>query len=365
MAYFQGMFLVDRLRKCTQLFEPENIDAFITFYPVHLQYLIGFTGSSGALVVHPDGAVFFTDGRYTEQAREEVHGAEIFITARGQTLVEAVAKSNCIPPGRRIGFEASRLSFQQVEKLKTSISSSTWIPIQSVVDRLRRKKSSEEIVAIQQAIRITETAFEETVNRIKPGVSERELAIELDHLLRQSGADGTGFETIVAFGERSALPHARPTDRALRSGDAVLIDCGAVVNGYHADMTRTLFAGRAPEDFRSAYDTVRRAHRFAVESAAPGTSCRQMDDAVRCELGRFADFFSHSLGHGLGLDVHETPTLSAASDETLQTGDVVTIEPGVYFPGQFGIRIENDVWISDSGPVDLMNTTIELIELAV
>jgi Xaa-Pro aminopeptidase len=359
------MSFSDRIRQCALQCEAEKIDAFITFYPVHLRYLTGFTGSSGALVIHADRAIFFTDGRYTDQAHAKVRIADVIITDRGQSLSDAITKSRRVPNGARIGFEAARLSFSHVEKLKNLMTRNSWIPTQSFVERLRRNKSSDEMTEIRKAIRITETAFEETVNRIKPGVSERELAIELDHLLRQSGADGTGFETIVAFGERSALPHARPTDRALRSGEAVLIDCGAVVNGYHADMTRTLFAGRAPEDFRSAYDTVRRAHRFAVESAAPGTSCRQMDDAVRRELGRFADFFSHSLGHGLGLDVHETPTLSAASDETLQTGDVVTIEPGLYFPGQFGIRIENDVWISGSGPVDLMSTTIELIELPV
>lgn len=355
----------DRLRHCALQCEVEKIDVFLTFYPVHLRYLTGFTGSNGALMVRPDRAVFFTDGRYTDQAHAEVSIADVIITDRGQSLSEAIAKSERVPSGTRIGFEAARLSFSQVEKLKNLMNRNSWVPTQSFVERLRRNKSSDEMTEIRKAIRMTETAFEQTVNRIKPGVSERELAIELDYLLRQSGADGTAFETIVAFGERSALPHARPTGRTLQAGEAVLIDCGAVVNGYHADMTRTLFAGRAPEDFRRAYDTVRRAHRFAVESVAPGTSCRQMDDAVRRELGRFADFFSHSLGHGLGLDVHESPTLSAASDETLQSGDVVTIEPGVYFPGQFGIRIENDVWISDSGPVDLMQITTELIELPV
>lgn len=359
------MPMADRLRGCIARLNAENIDVFITLFPIHIRYLNGFTGSNGLLVIGADRSTFFTDGRYSEQARAEVSGCDVVIAPRGKSLIEVMAESGRIPPGARIGFEAARLSVQQADKLKSLMAGNFWIPTQSLIERLRRTKASEEMATIRQAVQITETAFEKLLDRIQPGVSERDLAIELDYLLRRMGADDIAFETIVAFGERSALPHARPTTRILKAGEPVLIDCGAVIDGYHADMTRTLYAGRAPEDFRLAYDAVHRAHGSTVASAAHGTPCREIDMKVRGALGEFADFFVHSLGHGLGLEVHETPTLSAASDESLQTGDVVTIEPGVYFPGRFGIRIENDVWISESGPVDLMKLPTGLIELPV
>jgi len=354
-----------RLQGCREKLNEQKIDRFITFNSVHIRYLTGFTGSNGALLIDPKAATLMTDARYDEQAHNETHDVAILISEAGKTLSETLARSNLIAEGERVGFETSHVTVWQFDKLRERMAAVTWTPTTSFVESVRRKKTPAEVDFIKRAIHITEYVLEQILTTIRPGLSENDLALDIDHRLRIEGAERSSFDTIVAFGDRSALPHARPTDRKLSKNENILFDFGAVVHGYHADMTRTIFFGKPGSEFQCDYQSVLRAQQAAIGFARAGTTCCALDQVARDELKRkdLSSFFVHSLGHGIGLEIHEAPTISAASTESLQTGDVVTIEPGVYRPGRYGIRIENDVWISERGPVDLMQTSTNMINL--
>jgi Xaa-Pro aminopeptidase len=316
----------------------------------NLRYLTGFTGSAGVLALGAEGPdLLITDGRYDTQVRQETDaGVEVEIA--GDPALVAARGRLAERGGGRVLCESEHLSVAAWEEWRAA-GGPELDAVRGWVEELRAIKSTAELDSIRRAAAIADRAFAELLPAIRPGVVERELALELERLLAAHGSDGPAFESIVAFGERSALPHARPGARRLGSGEVVLIDFGAVVGGYRSDMTRTVALGDPGPELARAYEVVRDAQRAAIEGIVPGMTGREADALARgpIDAAGLGERFSHSLGHGLGLEVHERPRLSKKSDDELLTAMVVTLEPGVYIAGSGGVRIEDDVVLWPDG----------------
>ena len=322
---------------------------------VNVLYLTGFDSSNAALLVEPDRARLFTDFRYIEAARA-VEGVEAVQTTRS---VIAWIGENL---SSRFGFEANVLPWSFAEQLRES--GIELVPRQGLVERLRAVKDEGELEKFRRACAITDRMFERLVSEVRfVGRPERDVAWDITRLYHEEGADEPSFEAIVGSGPRGALPHARAGDRVIESGELVVIDTGANVGGYMSDYTRTLATGELNGDMREAYDVVRAAQQAGLDAIRAGVSGVDADAAARglIEDSPFAGTFGHGLGHGLGLDVHESPRLSTESSDTLAPGNVVTVEPGVYLEGRFGIRIEDDVIVTEDGIENPVRFTKELV----
>lgn len=310
-------------------------------------YLTGFAGE-GVLLLSNEGLLLLTDSRYTEQAGREVPTL-ILKEVKGNYVDEVATQITALGVGR-VAFAAKRMSHYWVERLGEQIDAEL-ISLEDPVGSLRRVKEPEEIDRIREATRITEAALTELLSKIKAGMSERDLAVELEILIRRSGAEKVAFDLIVAAGENSALPHHRPGMRRLRTGDLLLFDIGAQVEGYCSDLTRVLVVGKAPARVRKIYDLVLSANRAGVAAIQAGADGKAIDAVVRSMIDEAGhkEHFGHGLGHGVGLEVHEGPRLSSLSEDTLEAGMVVTVEPGVYLPGFGGVRIEDLVVVNNNG----------------
>jgi Xaa-Pro aminopeptidase len=310
---------------------------------VNVRYLVGFSSSNVALFVEPERVRLFTDFRYAETARA-VEGVEFVETKR--SLVGALAE---LLEGK-IGFEADAVSYASWEVLRAG--GLELVPRRGLVEALRAVKDDSELEAIRRAGKITSDAYARFAEESFIGRSERELAWRLDELFRELGAEGPAFETIVASGPNSAKPHARPTERTVEAGEAVVIDSGAMVDGYNADCTRTFATGPLPDELRGAYAATLEGQLAGLEATRAGVSGVDADAAARDKIDAagLGDKFGHGLGHGVGLEVHEAPRLSRESSDTLAPGNVVTVEPGVYLEGLGGIRIEDLVVVTDGEP---------------
>ena len=331
----------------------------------NIRYLSGFSGSAGCLLVEADRATLFTDFRYESQAAGELADPVSATIVHGSTwsaLAEWLAVS---PPGRRLGFEGSRLSVADHASLAEACGSVIWETTADLVERQRAIKDAAELRSIEAAVDLADRVLETMLPEIRKGVTELELAARLEYRLRASGSGPLPFAPIVAFGERSALPHATPTQRILERGDLILLDFGASVDGYCWDMTRVFTSGPSAEWQRDLHREVLAACEAGIRTAAAGVACADVDGAARGSLERagLADRFGHSTGHGVGLEVHEAPRLHGDARESLAAGNVVTIEPGVYLPGRGGIRIEQVVAVQSDGSRLLTRSTPELIEL--
>ncbi len=357
-----GRSRIDRLRF---FFCELRADAVLVSHPVNIRYLCGFSGSAGLLLVDPTQATLFTDSRYTFQAREEVSEARVRIAKNG--IVPAAGDLLRRQRGRPIvGYSASHLTVAQKEALQTAAGSRVrWLKDASVVERLRAVKDREELVRMREAAELISQVYRRALPLIKPGISELELAGKMEFTMKQLGASGPCFDTIVASGARSAWAHARPTSKPLRESELVIMDHGAILRGYCSDLTRTVFLGRAPQKVRRLYSAVLEAQQAAKEAIRPGVTAGEVDAAARGALRRqgFAKYFTHSTGHGLGLEVHEMPRLGSGEKFVLQEGMVVTVEPGVYVEGLGGIRIEDDVVVTAGGSITLTTAPGEFVEL--
>ena len=330
-----------------------------------VSYLSGFAGSSGFMLIEPREATLFTDFRYETQATVEVGpGVSLHILSDGNwaALGERLADS---PPGRRLGFEAGQLSILEHQRLCAACDSVIWEATDGLVEELRAVKGAEELEAIAAAVDLADAALEALLPEIRAGVTELELAARLEYGLRRAGSEPLPFSPIVAFGERSALPHAAPSERALASGDLVLLDFGARIDGYCSDMTRVFTLGRAATWQEEVHAAVLAACEAAMAALAPGVPCAAVDAAARdsLEATGLAERFGHSTGHGLGLEVHEAPRLHRKEQRVLRAGNVVTVEPGVYLPGRGGIRIEQAVVVESGGGRVMTGSSPDLIEL--
>jgi Xaa-Pro aminopeptidase len=325
-----------------------DVDAFLITRLPNVRYLTGFSGSNGQVLLSADGGVFLTDGRYTEQARHEVPDLK-----RGsyQADFPGAFVQACRDAGvKRVGFEAAGVTYRLYQQLSDA-DGIDLTPIGQEVERLRWTKDADEIRLIEEAQTITDEAFGRILAKLIEGITEKEVALELEWSMRQAGADGISFDSIVAFGENAAEPHHHPTDRALGPGEVVKMDFGALRSGYHSDMTRTVALGDLPSELVEIYDVVRRAHQAGIEGVRAGISGADADRASRdvVKEAGYGDAFSHSLGHGVGLEIHEGPTLRSTSEDVLPEGAVVTVEPGVYVPGLGGVRIEDMVEVTADG----------------
>lgn len=342
----------------------DRLDAFIVIHPPNIFYLTGFSGSSGIVLVTGNGAILFTDPRYTTQAKQEVTAAQVKIV-RG-SLLKAVAEQLEQPPVRRLGFEAAHLTVLQKAALgKSTCARIRCIPWDGKVEGLRVIKDESELFTMREAARIACSSWEETLPLVKPGVSEIELAAEIEFRMRRKGADGPAFDTIIASGERGAWPHARASRKLVKKNELVVFDLGAILRGYSSDLTRTVCVGRASSEKRRWYAAVLEAQQAARQSLRPGVTAEQVDAAARGVLKQagLERRFIHSTGHGLGLEVHESPRLGRGDQSVLRAGTVVTLEPGIYVEGTGGIRIEDDALVTNSGAEFLTHANRELIEI--
>lgn len=339
-----------------------DADAFLVTRLVNVRYLSGFTGSNGQLLLGPERAVLFTDPRYDGQSAREAVGLErrVYSGELTRALGEACSELGA----RRLAFEARGVTYDRYRRLG-EMEGLDLQPTDDEVERLRWIKDDAEVRLLEEAQSLTDDAFETIVGKLAPGMTEREVAFELEVTMRRAGAEALAFDTIVAFGEQAAEPHHRPGDRALAPGDLVKLDFGCVVGGYHSDMTRTVAFGEPDPRLREIYGVVLRAQLAGIEAVRAGTTGGEVDAAARrvVEEAGHGDAFTHSLGHGVGLEVHEGPTLRKGSEEVLPAGAVVTVEPGVYLPGLGGIRIEDSVLVTEAGSRPLPHAPKELIVL--
>ncbi|MEO0179870.1 MAG: Xaa-Pro peptidase family protein [candidate division WOR-3 bacterium] len=339
---------MNNLERLKKSLSDRGIPGFLVTNIKNIRYLTGFSGSSAYLLIRGDEAVFFTDFRYDIQSREEIGDlCRIRITSEGifRELPEYLSGLS------ELYFEPESMTYEQYEAFKDKLGI-PFLPLKGAVYALRKIKGPDEVKAISSAQAITERVFSWVLDNIRPGqITEAELALEMDYLMRKEGADGPAFPTIVAGGPHSALPHARPRDAVIEKNAVLLLDFGASLMGYASDMTRTIWIGPSspPEDFTEIYGIVKEAQERAIVGLRPGLSCRDADAMARdfiAEKG-FGERFGHGLGHGVGLDVHEAPHLSYLADCTLEGGEVTTVEPGIYIEGVFGVRIEDMVWVKE------------------
>jgi Xaa-Pro dipeptidase len=348
-----------RARLATRL-EPLGVDALLVSRLPNVRYLTGFTGSNGQVIVAPDRAVLFTDGRYIEQSAREVPDLERTVYLTG--FVDPFTRT-CRDLGlRRVGFEADGLTYRGYQDLVAT--PVELVPAPDEVERLRWVKDQEELALIQEAQAVTDDALGAVAGRLQEGITEREAAFDLDAFLRRHG-DGVAFDTIVAFGESAAEPHHRPTDRRLGRGDVVKIDFGGLVGGYHADMTRTLCLGRPSQRVCEIFDVVRAAQQAGVDAVRAGVTGGHVDGVVRDLItgAGYGEAFTHGLGHGVGLEIHEGPSLGRQSEDILPAGAVVTVEPGIYLAGEGGVRIEDMVAVTGDGCRVLPRSRKDLVVL--
>ena len=353
-----------RRRKLTASFSDEKIDALLITSAPNWYYLTGFTGESGALIVSPKGTTLITDGRFMVQGRAEMSGVRI-LQQQG-SLYGSVGKflkdSRC----RRVGFDPTQLTVAQLQSLRKGTGASVrWVGTPGTVESLRMRKDAAELAQMRRAAILAGEVVQSAIDLLKPGIQESEVAAEIEYQMRKRGASGPAFETIVAFGERAALPHARPTAKRLRKNELVVLDLGAILGHYCSDITRTVYVGRAPKRIRIWYQAVLEAQGAAIMAAKRGAACMDVDGAARQVLAgyRLDHLFVHSTGHGLGIEVHEDPRVARGQEKRLEPGNVITIEPGVYSAGIGGIRIEDDVAIHADRTEVLTRAPRDLIEI--
>jgi len=338
----------------------QRVAAFAVLALPNVRYLSGFTGSNAALLVTGDREVLFTDSRYTIQAEEE---SDCDIQIAKGPLIEALVRYAQRLGVTRLAFERNRISFDDHQRLAAARGAIRLKGLSQTVERLRLLKSPAEIAAIRAAVNLNSAALERALRRFKPGATELDLAAEIEYSMRQLVSDGVAFETIVASGPRSALPHARPTANKIAPDQLLLIDMGALAAGYASDMTRTLAVGALKSSkARRMYHAVWEAQLAALDAVKPGVPASAVDFAARHVLRRsgFDKLFIHSTGHGLGLEIHEAPRLGRKEAVRLEAGMVITIEPGVYSEGFGGVRIEDTVVVTPAGCEVLTPTTKEL-----
>jgi Xaa-Pro aminopeptidase len=337
-----------------------DVDSALISRLVNVRYLTGFTGSNAALLMTTDGAVLATDGRYTTQAGAESPDVELLVERECAPALVARAGADGV---RRTAFEAHDVTVEGIETLVGIDGAPQLVALGHAVEELREVKDDAELALLREACAIGDRALREVLGRVAPGQTEREVARLLETAMVDLGADGVAFETIVAAGPHSAIPHHSPTGREIQRGDLLKIDFGARYQGYHADCTRTVVVGREPESWqREIHDVVRAAQRAGRHALTPGADLREVDAAAREVVTRagYGDAFPHGLGHGVGLEIHEAPFLGKDLEGVLEPGMVVTIEPGVYIPGLVGVRIEDMVEVTADGGRPIPRSSKEL-----
>ncbi|MCH7745057.1 MAG: aminopeptidase P family protein [Chloroflexi bacterium] len=347
-----------RLEKLREALQEKELDAILISTDENRRYMSGFSGSAGYLLISQNDAVLATDFRYVEQAGRQAPDFRVERIAGGHAWLPKLTAEIGV---KRVGFESQQMTYSAYTLLQKAIEDAEgsqkpeMVSTAGIVERLRAFKDADELKLLARAIEIGDEAFELVAPTIEAGITEREIAWELEKAMRERGAEKIGYDIIVAAGANGALPHHRAGDKVVEDGDAIVIDMGAMYEGYTGDMTRTIIVGEADETFLKVYDTVLRAQLEAEDKARAGMTGKEVDAIARdiiAEAG-YGDAFGHSLGHGIGLEVHEEPRISAQSDQVLEDGMVFTIEPGIYLSGWGGVRIEDNV-VMENGRVRIM-----------
>ncbi|GAM07833.1 putative peptidase YqhT [Geobacter sp. OR-1] len=340
--------LKDRIFSARECLERHSLDALLVTSLHSIRYLSGFSGSDGVLLVTPDSGCFLTDSRYTTQAGIEVSG---FPVAEYRIKLDAVVEWLSANSCRRIGFIASQLTVEVFDELKGKLPVAEFVPLKDELAEIRCIKDQSELTLLETVAGLASEAFLAVLPLIKPGVPERELALELEIAMRRLGADDKAFDFIVASGERGALPHGHASERLVSAGELVTFDFGAIFHGYNSDETVTVAVGGVDPRLLDIYSIVKEAHDRAIDAVKPGVPLKELDRIARSYIAEkgFGPYFGHGLGHGVGLEVHEKPLVSFRSEEVAAEGMVFTIEPGIYVPGLGGVRIEDTVSVEKSG----------------
>jgi Xaa-Pro aminopeptidase len=359
------------LQRQAKLRENITFDALLINHLPNIQYLCGFTGSAGFLIVTESGSVFFTDVRYDTQAREEVKGAKVVIARKSVVgeLADWVGRQKKSKKWT-VGIEAEHLTVAEKKHLSGLLPSGLKLKnTESLVERLRLIKDKDELKLIRGAVKLGADLFDRALETLRPGVKETDVAVAMEYAARLAGASEMSFPTIIASGARSALPHGRASVQAIPAGAFVVCDFGVILADYCSDQTRTVWINKPssaiPKNARHAYESVREAQQAAITAVRPGVSVGEVDAAARKVLKKagLGQYFTHSTGHGVGLEIHEIPRVAPGQKEILRPGMVITIEPGVYFPRKWGIRIEDMVVVTESGCEVLTPTSKELVAI--
>jgi Xaa-Pro aminopeptidase len=340
-----------RLRKFRQLLKKQSLRAFLVTKPVNVTYLTGFSGDDSYLLVTGNDAVILSDARFDEQLEEECPGWDREIRLPGTSLLDLIDRTAGKWKLGHLGIEAESVSVALYELIDSRLTATTLVPRTGLIEELRMIKDTEEIKLIRQAIWIAERAMQVIRATLRGDQTEAGIAAEIEYWIRQFGGSGCSFPSIVAVGSRAALPHAVPTSRRIEQSDFVLTDWGAKWQGYASDLTRILVTGRISPKLERVYGVVLNAQDRAIKTIGPGVLMSDVDAAARNAIAEagFGKHFGHGLGHGIGLEIHEAPRMAVNTDQPLQAGMVVTVEPGVYLPGWGGVRIEDDVLVTDDG----------------
>lgn len=354
--------MIEKLKK---YIEKSNFEAALIVSPENRFYFTGFESSDGYLIATKDEAVFITDGRYIEAAEKQAKGCKVVLQERKATQIRDILGSF---GAKSVAVEADRMTLSEYTMFASALEGVEMLAdgsLDAAINEIRSVKQASEVEKIKTAQRISEEALEHIFSFIKPGKTEKEVALELEYYMLSHGAQGISFETIAVSGKKSSMPHGVPDDKIIENGDFVTMDFGALYEGYHSDMTRTVAVGYASDEMKEIYDTVLKAQLNSINSIRAGLPCKDADTAARSviENAGYGKYFSHSTGHGVGVEIHEYPNLSQLSDKALKAGNIVTVEPGIYIPEKFGVRIEDMVLVSENGCENLTKAPKELIIL--
>lgn len=352
----------ERIKNLRKRMKEEEVASYLVTDPFNLRYLTGFTGTTGVGLITLDDAFFITDFRYTEQAATQCVGYTI--VENKTPIFDVVADLLESRNVETLAFEENHITFQQYVQLEMLLESEL-IPVSGWVENLREIKDETEVNIIKQACQIADNAFQHILTYIEAGMTEIQVANELDFFMRSQGATGVSFTTIVASGLRSALPHGVASDKVIEQGDLITLDFGCYYEGYVSDMTRTISLGEPSEKLKEMYHVVLEAQERVLAEAKPGMTGRELDEVARGYIAEkgYGDAFGHSTGHGIGLDIHEGPNVSKMSEKRFVPGNVITNEPGIYLPGIGGVRIEDDMLVTETGVERLTQSPKELIIL--
>jgi len=333
-----------RLEKIRSVLQSEDIDSMVVSNIKNVRYISGFTGDEGMAVITENSAYLIVDGRFTEQAKIE---SKIQVVDYGGNFVKTIGEILKENNSKKCAFEGNTITFSEASHMMDVINFVSWIAKKDVFEKVRMVKDIEEIKIIKKSLQIALDTFEYIKPQVVAGVTELDIANEIEYKMKKLGASGPSFDTIVASGKRSSLPHGVATKKVIENGDAVVIDMGAIYNGYCSDITRTIFVGGMSKEQERVYDLVKKAQKFAIDAIEAGVSCKEVNEVAVNEFKKngMEKYFVHSLGHGVGLDVHERPFVAGRSLDVFEPGMVVTVEPGLYLPNQFGVRIEDMVMV--------------------
>lgn len=353
----------ERVNNLRTLLNEKGLDGLLLYKPENRRYASDFTGSTGYVLVTANYAKFITDFRYIQQASTQCNGFEVVEINAQKTIIDVLNELNL----KKIGVEEDFMTYGQYREFTSKLVETELVPLEGAIVKLRSVKTTDEVKYIEKAASIADEAFNHILNFIKPGMSEQEIGLELEFFMKKRGASKLSFDSIVASGKRSSLPHGIATDKVVEIGDMITLDFGCVYNGYCSDMTRTFVLGKANNKQKEIYNVVLEAQKTSLNAVKPGITGEELDKIARNIISEkgYGEYFGHGLGHGVGLEVHELPHINARGKVTMEPGMIITIEPGVYIPDFGGVRIEDLVLVTDNGYTVLSKSTKDLIELEI